>query len=187
MVLGGLVAASVAPPVGSPKFDLPGNLYVSGGGDIDPSGWYYYTTLDGMLKGEGSIEGWTFDDFNLRLGKCDEPEFTICSPERARAGRCHYVTVKGPEDIRYRPLVFASTSNGPRILNRFIKLDIGGGGYLCMLRRGCFNRSENSWHYRVCPPRCYRGKTLNFQAAICTYPRLTPELPVTNVSSTRYR
>ena len=52
---------SATPPDGSPKLELLPNAYVQNGGPIDPSTWYYYTTLTGTLTGIGNYAGAVID------------------------------------------------------------------------------------------------------------------------------
>ncbi|MCO4772202.1 MAG: putative metal-binding motif-containing protein, partial [Deltaproteobacteria bacterium] len=42
---------------GSPKLELLSSAYVSGGGNIDPSTWYYYDSFSGTLTGTGAYTG----------------------------------------------------------------------------------------------------------------------------------
>ena len=51
---------TVAGP-GSPKEELNGSAYVQNGGSVDPSTWYYYTTLTGTLTGIGNYAGAVID------------------------------------------------------------------------------------------------------------------------------
>ncbi|MEZ6017846.1 MAG: hypothetical protein R3F49_22265 [Planctomycetota bacterium] len=58
-------------PVGSPKLELRGPMYVAGGGTIDPSSWRYYQAFEGRAYGEGVYGGGEL--FFTRMG----PSFQI--------------------------------------------------------------------------------------------------------------
>lgn len=57
--LGGLIGPGDAsyPPAGSPKLELKSSAYADHGGPIDPEGWRYYASLNGVLHGLGSMQG----------------------------------------------------------------------------------------------------------------------------------
>jgi len=45
------------PPVGSPVLQLLSTAYVTGGGNLDPASWHYYTSVTGTLIGTGINAG----------------------------------------------------------------------------------------------------------------------------------
>lgn len=45
------------PPIDSPKLELKPECYAENGGDVDTSGWRYYTTWSGTATGLGSLDG----------------------------------------------------------------------------------------------------------------------------------
>ncbi|MFN7964020.1 MAG: SdrD B-like domain-containing protein [Thermoanaerobaculia bacterium] len=47
---------SIAPP-GSPKKELAAGAYIENGGPIDPSTWFYYTSMTGSMFGVGDYAG----------------------------------------------------------------------------------------------------------------------------------
>ena len=54
---GVLPGEASSPPMGSPRLGLRPELYVDGGGTIDPQLWRYYTELSGTLSGVDCFEG----------------------------------------------------------------------------------------------------------------------------------
>ncbi len=127
---------SATPPDGSPKLELTANAYVQNGGPIDPSTWYYYTTLNGTLTGIGNYAGAVIDvtrfmqAFQVGVGANGKNTqfgasgwFNVDVVSQPTSGVTLTPTDRGDIDIDLGDCPPANSSVGDRVWN-----DVNGNG-----------------------------------------------------------